>query len=109
LVHKYSPDFQALPDSVQSIVKLLTKAVQPERIRLFGSRARGDFRPDSDFDIAVYFDRAKTSEWNRILVELEEKPISLFKIDLVDFESVSPEFKKNIAAEGCDLYVHKAN
>jgi predicted nucleotidyltransferase len=25
-----------------------------ERIVLFGSRARGDFRPDSDYDIAVF-------------------------------------------------------
>ena len=25
-----------------------------ERIVLFGSRARGDFRPDSDYDVAVF-------------------------------------------------------
>ena len=25
-----------------------------DRVVLFGSRARGDFRPDSDFDIAVF-------------------------------------------------------
>ncbi len=25
-----------------------------ERVVLFGSRARGDFRPDSDYDVAVF-------------------------------------------------------
>jgi predicted nucleotidyltransferase len=27
---------------------------QLERVVLFGSRARGDFRPDSDYDVAVF-------------------------------------------------------
>jgi predicted nucleotidyltransferase len=28
--------------------------VQLERVVLFGSRARGDARPDSDYDVAVF-------------------------------------------------------
>ncbi|HKN47979.1 MAG TPA: nucleotidyltransferase domain-containing protein [Candidatus Polarisedimenticolia bacterium] len=38
---------------LEEIVELLKRAYHPERIYLFGSRARGDDGPDSDFDLLV--------------------------------------------------------
>ena len=35
------------------IIERLTEAYQPDRIYLFGSKARGDYGPDSDFDLMV--------------------------------------------------------
>ena len=35
------------------IVRRLVEAYQPERIYLFGSRARGDARPESDYDLLM--------------------------------------------------------
>lgn len=35
------------------IVRRLVKAYQPERIYLFGAKARGDAGPDSDYDLMV--------------------------------------------------------
>ncbi|HET8626698.1 MAG TPA: nucleotidyltransferase domain-containing protein, partial [Thermomicrobiales bacterium] len=35
------------------IVRRIVAAADPEQIIVFGSRARGDHRPDSDFDILV--------------------------------------------------------
>lgn len=39
--------------SLARIVELLVDAYRPERIYLFGSKARGDCGPDSDFDLLV--------------------------------------------------------
>jgi predicted nucleotidyltransferase len=39
--------------SLEEIVERLINAYQPERIYLFGSKARGDQGPDSDFDLLV--------------------------------------------------------
>jgi len=39
--------------SLAIIVDRLIGAYQPERIYLFGSKARGDYGPDSDFDLLV--------------------------------------------------------
>lgn len=39
--------------TLDEIVKRLRQAYSPERIYLFGSHARGDAGPDSDFDILV--------------------------------------------------------
>lgn len=38
---------------MQEIVRRLIEAYDPERIYLFGSRARGDVGPDSDYDLMV--------------------------------------------------------
>ena len=41
------PEAKILDDLVRRIIEV----VQPQRIILFGSAARGDMRPDSDIDI----------------------------------------------------------
>lgn len=38
---------------LDEIVRRLVETLKPERIYLFGSRARGDTHPDSDYDLLV--------------------------------------------------------
>jgi uncharacterized protein len=40
-------------DLVRDIVRRIVETAQPDKIILFGSRARGDARPNSDFDVLV--------------------------------------------------------
>jgi len=40
-------------DVLDVVVRRLVDAFQPERIYLFGSRARGDHHEDSDYDLMV--------------------------------------------------------
>lgn len=40
-------------EALAEIVRRLVDAYQPERIYIFGSKARGDQGPDSDFDLLV--------------------------------------------------------
>src|SRR5947208_15664 len=44
------------PSVIDEIVQKLTSRFQPRRIYLFGSRARGDARTDSDYDFLVEVD-----------------------------------------------------
>jgi predicted nucleotidyltransferase len=46
-------DLLAREPLLAEIVRRLVKAIEPERIYLFGSMARGDAGPDSDYDILV--------------------------------------------------------
>ena len=41
------------PTPLDELVQLIVKHARPERIILFGSRARGDARSDSDYDLLV--------------------------------------------------------
>ena len=47
------PDLLAYDRALAEIVRRLVAAFQPERIYLFGSMARGDAGPDSDYDVLV--------------------------------------------------------
>lgn len=53
-VRRELPDLSE-PDAgaLVRIVERLIEAYQPERVYLFGSKARGDDGPDSDFDLMV--------------------------------------------------------
>jgi predicted nucleotidyltransferase len=43
-------------DLIAAIVRRIVDAAQPEKIIIFGSRARGDARPGSDLDVVVIKD-----------------------------------------------------
>ncbi len=69
-------------------------------IVLYGSRARGNARSNSDYDIAL-----KSAEpispaiLSQIKFRLEESNIP-FKIDIVDFLKISDELRRSILKEG---------
>lgn len=44
---------------LQEMVRRLVEAIDPDRIILFGSRARGDAEPDSDVDLLVIKDSSE--------------------------------------------------
>ena len=61
---------------------------------LFGSRATGTASPASDYDIGLYSGKEiPLAVLAKINGELEDYPIPV-DIDLVDFSSVSKEFKE---------------
>lgn len=45
--------FRSEQEALAALVGRLVEAVDPQSVWLFGSRARGDARPDSDFDLLV--------------------------------------------------------
>jgi predicted nucleotidyltransferase len=39
---------------LKKIIDIIVEAVSPDKIILFGSRARGDYRENSDYDILIF-------------------------------------------------------
>jgi len=49
-------DWGVTPEKVEELVRRIVEMADPLQILVFGSRARGDHRPDSDLDLAVILD-----------------------------------------------------
>lgn len=101
-------------DSVVSQIKTLGRRVVPKdsRLVLFGSRARGDYRPESDWDLLILLnkDKISMSDYDNISYpfaelgwEVGEKihPIIYTQREW-DGKSFSP-FYKNVMKEGIVL------
>ncbi len=85
---------------VEQIVKVILKHDKPKRIVLFGSRARGDFSPVSDIDLAVECVKSATL----IKEVLDEEVDTLLKFDVVDLSKVPDYLREEIEKEGIVLY-----
>ncbi len=69
------------PD-MEAIVGRIVKAAHPEKIILFGSRARGDHRPDSDIDLLVVV--KKVENRGRMMVDFRSAVGSVgFGVDVL--------------------------
>ena len=68
------------------------------KLLLFGSRARGDARPDSDVDLIVDYDPASGMTMFTFM-DLEDELARLFaglKVDAISSCGISPYFKESI-------------
>ena len=76
---------------------------QPFAVYLFGSRAAGKARGNSDFDVAVLADVDISHELSQAREMLEESNIP-FKFDVVELRSTSPAFKEAVLKQGILLW-----
>lgn len=102
-MNKYGFSDELLND----IIEILKKRENVKSAMIFGSRARGDCRINSDIDICIFGD-INPIELNLIIDELKELNTPL-DFDVVNFEKTKKEeLKKNILKEGVKFY-EKAN
>ncbi len=70
------------------------------RVLLFGSRARGDFKRTSDIDLA-----AEGGDFDRFALDVEEETSTLLKYDIVDLSrAMQEELREAIRREGIVIY-----
>lgn len=98
---------------ISNLIKQEIARIDPKaRIILYGSRARGNERPDSDWDILILtgypVDITKERQFRNALYELELKtgePFSLFVYSKNDWDTrqIFTPFYANITREGIGL------
>jgi predicted nucleotidyltransferase len=74
------------------------------RVFLFGSRATGEARPHSDFDVGVVGDEPLSlDDFFAIEDQLDDLP-TLYKIDWVDFNRASSRFRERAMQQVEKIY-----
>lgn len=78
------------------------KEFNVKKVILFGSRARGDNKPKSDIDIAVY----GCVNFDGFQLKIDEELWSLLHVDIINMDSkyISDELIREINKDGRVLY-----
>ena len=79
---------------IADVMRRNAERLRGHRVFLFGSRATGDARLHSDFDIGVVGDEPlPLNDFYAIEDQFDDLP-TLYKIDWVDFNRSSPRFRE---------------
>lgn len=93
---------------VSSVTDILKRRLNPSKIILFGSRAKGISSRHADFDFALDCPKPSLSVERKIKEEIDQAS-GLYKVDIVYLDSVDEEFKKIIFKTGKVIYESKRN
>ena len=88
----------------EKIIEIVKDILPESKIILFGSRAKGKNRENSDYDIAVIY---KEKIPSKIYFNIQEKLDNLYTlktIDLSDFSNLDEDFQDIVIKEGILLY-----
>lgn len=79
-------------DSLEKAIKIIIKVAEPDKIILFGSHARGDDKPESDYDLLVLKRgvRKKRALTQKIYLSFKDvgAPIDVIVADLEKYEQL---------------------
>lgn len=92
---------------LNQIVDIVSKYECVEKVLIFGSRARMDYKINSDMDIAICGSKIDKKEFNIIEDEIREIN-TVMDFDIVYFENLSKEsLKNNIIRDGVEIYAKR--
>ena len=87
---------------IKFIKKIISKYLDEYKLFLFGSRAKGTYKNNSDIDIAI-FENVTQEDKFKIKNEIDELNI-IYKIDLVFIEeNIKKELLESIKREGVEF------
>jgi len=79
--------FGILPDDLDSIISILKSNEKVKSVILFGSRAKGNYDPGSDIDIALKGEQLNLDDLIEFYVEMDKLLIPN-KVDIVIFDRI---------------------
>lgn len=94
-------------ETIEKIINLLKKYPEIEEVRIYGSRARGDYKRGSDIDLA-FFASSNTHLSSRLSWELDDLA-TIYLFNVVDYHTLTNvALKKEIDKHGQVFYTKKS-
>ena len=98
-------NFGLLESDIEYIVATIKKISEIDKAVIFGSRAKGNYKPGSDIDIAIYGENITFDILSRLHSALEDESPMTYFFDVVDFTGLSQkEIKEHIERVGIVIY-----
>ena len=90
--------------TITLLYSVFSKFPAIEEVKIFGSRALGNFRPGSDIDLAVYSQSMSYNQFLDVRLALDDLEL-LYKIDLIDYNKIDhQDLKGHIDQAGKSFY-----
>jgi predicted nucleotidyltransferase len=101
-------EFGLKEEDVAYIVSALRKFDEIKKAAIFGSRAKGNYKPGSDVDLAIFGEDISFSTISRLHSILEEESPMPYFFDIVDYtHATHQELKKHIERVGKTIFERK--
>jgi len=98
------PDFGLSPRAVATIRAILATEPAVRKAVIFGSRAKGNYRPGSDIDLALYGAGLDLDALGRLSARLDESPLP-YQVDLCLYDAIdNPALREHIDRVGKLFY-----
>src|SRR5690606_36894761 len=97
-----SRDLPELPQFLEKLIADARNQLDLRRIILYGSRARCDHRPTSDYDLAFELD--KDVGWSEFLATQSEDLATLLPVDFLLLNAADDGYKEEVQKTGKILY-----
>lgn len=95
-------------EELRKITDTLAEYPEIEKATVFGSRAKGNYKPGSDFDIAVSGKKLTGNIINELSYQLNEESVLPYYFDIIDLNKISSEqLLKHISTMGLLLFDRK--
>jgi len=98
-------------DLIHAIVRRIVDTAKPDRVILFGSRARGEARPNSDFDVLVikHSDEPRYRRSIPLYVAVADLPVEVEVMvytpeEVEEWKEVPQAFVTTAVREGLTIY-----
>ncbi|RNC69212.1 MAG: nucleotidyltransferase domain-containing protein [Desulfuromonadales bacterium] len=88
---------------ISQVREILARHVPACEVRMFGSRVRGTARKYSDIDLAIVGDGPLPDRTVAGLKEAFSESDIPYRVDVVDWRTISPEFRKVIEQQGFEV------
>ncbi|MCL1875394.1 MAG: nucleotidyltransferase domain-containing protein [Synergistaceae bacterium] len=90
-------------DELAQICAIFETVTSVDKAVLFGSRAMGTARPNSDVDIMLYGDGLKMSDIIQICSLLDETTLP-YQFDLIHYATKNPALLEHVQQYGKDIF-----
>lgn len=96
--------FGLTPSVIEMIRSVFAHYPSVTEVRVYGSRAKGDYRPGSDIDLSIMDENVSSADLMNIGIEFDDLP-TLYSIDLSLFRQIdNPALTEHILRVGKVFY-----